>query len=146
VPVECVACAPDGSRAAAGGRGGLLRLYHLAASPPRPAGELRGHGGTVRCAAFASERLLVSGDSDGAGLVWRLPEQSREDETVTPVQKLAAWHEGAVTCAAAAARAETFATGGADGFVCLGKIGAARPLWREPSGGRYVKAIAFTAD
>src|SRR5262249_61046859 len=84
VPVECVACAPDGSRAAAGGRGGLLRLYHLAASPPRPAGELRGHGGTVRCAAFASERLLVSGDSDGAVLVWRPPAPPREGDTGTP--------------------------------------------------------------
>jgi len=143
---ECLACSPSGKRAVAGLRDGSLRLYRLQGEESDLLGEMKGDAAGVRCVAFASDAHLVSGDAEGTVLVWRVPEQIKEGEPAAPRQRLEKWHDKAVLCVASSARGDYFASGGIDGFVCLGKVGDSKPVWREPTGGSAVRALVFSAD
>jgi WD40 repeat protein len=142
---ECLACSHDGKYAAVGLRD-AFRLFRLQGEDSSFLGELKGHSGGVRCLAFTPDAHLLSGDAEGTLLVWRVPAQVKEGEPIAPLQRLEKWHDKAVSCAAAAAQGPYFASGGVDGFVCLGKLGDKQPVWREASGGAVVKAVAFSAD
>src|SRR5206468_3013372 len=83
--------------------------------------------------------------SEGAVVLWRLPEQPRPAETIAPVSKLAGWHTDPVRCVVGAPDGQHFATGGRDGFVCLGRFGEKQPLWRLKCDDE-VQAVAFSAD
>jgi serine/threonine protein kinase len=145
-PAACLACSQDSKHAAVGLNNTSLRLFHLQGEDSSLLGELKGHGGGVRCVTFTPDAHILSGDSEGALLVWRVPAQVKEGESIAPLQRLDKWHDKAVACVASAAQGPYFATGGMDGLVCLGKIGDKQPLWRETSGGAVVKAVAFSAD
>ena len=144
--MECVACAPSGAHVLVGTRDNRLRLFRLAAEASGASCDLTGQDRMVRCAAFVSETQVVSGDSAGVLLVWDVRGIAGETGPIAPLHRLEGWHVKAVTCVTASARGDYFATGGADGIVCLGKIGAKQPVWKEPSGGAEVKAVAFAAD
>ena len=144
-PGECLACSPNGKLAAAGMRDGSLRLYRLQGQESGLLCAVKGPTAGVRCVAF-SDAHLVSGNAAGTVLVWRVPEQTKEDESAAPLHQLEKWHDKAVSCVAFAARGDYFASGGVDGFLCLGKIGDSKRVWREPSGGAAVRAVAFSAD
>ena len=142
---DCVVYAPDGSYAAVGARDGVVRLCLLKAGGSGVIGEWKSDAGGVRCIAFTSDAHLLSGHAKGALLVWGVPKEMKAGEAVAPLLRLEKWHSDAIACIASAP-GSYFASGGADGFVCLGKVGDKQPLWREASGGTAVKALAFSTD
>ncbi len=140
-----IAGAPGSPYAAVGLADSSIRLFRLDATESIELSVLKGEAKDVRCLAFLSDRQLVSGDSEGAVALWRLPEQPKPGQTIAPVAKLAGWHTDPVRCVGGAPDREHFATGGRDGFVCLGRFGEKQPLWRLKCDGE-VQAIAFSAD
>jgi len=144
-PAESLAGSPGGRYAAVGLRDGTVRLFRLDAADSVEPAVLKGHTSAVRSIAFLTDRQLVSGDSDGSVCMWRLPEQPKEGEEISPLHNGERWHTDVVRCVAAAPGGEQFASGGTDGLVCGGRVGENRPLWQQKCDGE-VRAVAFAAD
>jgi WD40 repeat protein len=140
-----LACSPD-SRYAVAALRDSLHVCRLQGPDSSVSTELKG-ANRVRCVACTYDAHVLAGDAGGTIRVWAVPKQAKEGESTSPSPELKNWHAKAeVLCVAAAPQGPFFASGGADGFVCLGKIGDKQPLWREKSGGAAVKAVAFSAD
>jgi WD40 repeat protein len=79
-PLYVLAPAPDGSKLAAAGEDGVVRLWRTGAVPAEMR-ELRGHAGPVNTLAFSPDgRLLASAGNDGAIRLWN--SNSAEQEVV----------------------------------------------------------------
>ncbi|MBI1913512.1 MAG: protein kinase [Planctomycetes bacterium] len=140
-----IAGAPGGQYAAVGLADSSIRLFRLDAAEDIEPSVLKGQVRDVRCVAFLGDRQLVSGDSEGAVALWRFPEQPKPAATIAPLAKLTGWYKDVIRCVVGAPDGEHFATGGRDGFVCLGQFGEKQPLWRLKCEDE-VQAVAFSAD
>jgi WD40 repeat protein len=148
--VHGVAFEPAGSRLAAGGEDGSIRLWDVAAGTEIR--KLEGHAGPVKAVAYSPNgRLIASGGSDSSVRIWDV-ETGRELRTLRG-------HGATVNTVAFSPDGQWLATGSADATTSMWDVGTGVQLWveRETFGkrleflgiggdARQVLKIAFTPD
>jgi len=132
----CLALAPNGGRAAAGCKDGIVREFDLAAG--RVVRERKGHRGYIRAVAYIrTGRELLSSADDGSIRIW--------GEGDTP-EKVLEGHRGGVLSIALSPDDTLVLSGGRDGTVRLWDWRRAALLhtWEGHRG--WVEAVLFSLD
>jgi serine/threonine protein kinase len=145
-PAVALAGSPSGRFVAVSSLGdNSIRLFSPNEARKSMPVSIAGHRQSVRCLAFLTDQRLVSGDESGSVFMWDLEDRLKTIERIPAGSEPEAWHTDKVRCVAAASDGERFATGGADGVVCLGRFRHAKPLWKQKCD-EEVQALAFSAD
>ncbi len=134
-PLYGVAVSPDGTRIAAGGRNGTVRVSSV--KDRRAAVQLGGHSGRVFGVAFLGDGRLVTGDEAGTLRVFNV-------ESGSEVARRAGAIDGAITSVAVSPDSKRVAASGSNGAV---RVWTAADLegpiaQTEPSGG--INKVVFT--
>lgn len=132
-PVAAVALSPDGRTLAAGGAGGVIRLWDAATGAER--GTLAGHAGGVTALAFAAGGVLVSAGADERLRVW-CPGSGRQLRAVPQAAadlRLAVSADGTLVAVASPGRPE----------VVVWHLDQAKPVVRLDGPWLTVSALAF---
>jgi len=115
--VNAVACSPDGTRVASGGRDNLIKICRLATGELETT--LRGHTHWINAIAFSSDgELLVSGSVDTTVRIWDLKKGEEWCRELTG-------HAGSVICVAVSPDGSLVASAGTDKTV---RVWDLRPL------------------